>query len=560
MTASEPRLDPEEAPGPDAQDSRVGWMREFVGNWLARESWQPEDLHAWLEGLGLPAVGHDDEPYLWILRGLPLAERRGRAERMLAERVAAVLERQPDVHRPGRRPEQVLYNLLMLAAGLGDARELAEPLHAMAQRSALAGEWLGLGLQHALREAVAENQIDQRFLPEWQAMLEGREGALFPGRPRDGFAGVLKMPDSPTALGQPAVGALGWALARMAVNLEAEQDRGEDFRELIAQIYRRYFLVDPYDRAGAGARPFDRELRVQAAERQWPTWAIECLPVLRVATDGNSAGGAGAGAPSKFSAPPEPSSAASAFLVVDPPDGLALAVLDRLQGRCGPVPAEGSCWAEIIAGAVNTGGDADRARMAAAVQILLQRLMSEIDVSHRVAEWPAGLLRIAQRVRWAESQRQVIRRYVAGLHVHPSDWPIGRGAAHGLGSLTLELHRAARSCGLPLGQVDGALNESIRALCQTEHEEAAVELGAVIAIRGSYGTESIPSLRYLQGLDGARLRRISAAIRGEVASWGAGEGALDRAISAIVASLDETAVFAGFPRTTRPAFLRRAVR
>lgn len=259
-------------------DGPVEWMEKLVGDWLPREDWRPE-LLAWLEGARLPPVGHDDEPYLWVLRGLPEGDRRAAAERTLGERVAALLREQPDVRRSGRWPEQALYNLLMLAAGLAFPEILAEPLHAMFERRAVEGAWLGLGLRHSLREALAANQLDARLLSEWQGMLEGRSGSFLPGYPRDGYAGVLKMPESPEKLGSPSVNALGGALARMAAHLKDKQDRREQFRGLVSLIYHRYYLVpDRYQWAGLQGHPFDRDLLLQADQHRWPKWAVDCLP------------------------------------------------------------------------------------------------------------------------------------------------------------------------------------------------------------------------------------------------------------------------------------------
>src|SRR5436309_11005637 len=64
-------------------------------------------------------------PYTTLFRSIPEADERYPAKKEFARRVAALLNEQPDVKPTGKRPEQVLYNLLMLCAGLSCSNELA---------------------------------------------------------------------------------------------------------------------------------------------------------------------------------------------------------------------------------------------------------------------------------------------------------------------------------------------------------------------------------------------------------------------------------------------------
>ena len=52
----------------------VAGTRIVVTAWLAKEDWNSKQLTDWLQGYDLPAFGHSDEPYLWLLRGIPEAE------------------------------------------------------------------------------------------------------------------------------------------------------------------------------------------------------------------------------------------------------------------------------------------------------------------------------------------------------------------------------------------------------------------------------------------------------------------------------------------------------
>ena len=87
-------------PEPDAKaPERSRWMQALMIPWLWQDRLDIPRLIGWLQGSGLPPVGHDEEPYHWLLRGIPIpGEARDYLERRFAERLAIVLGEQPDVH------------------------------------------------------------------------------------------------------------------------------------------------------------------------------------------------------------------------------------------------------------------------------------------------------------------------------------------------------------------------------------------------------------------------------------------------------------------------------
>jgi hypothetical protein len=257
-----------------AEEGRMRWGHVGFREWLTSSTWSVDELAAWLEGYESLPLGHDDEPYLWFLRGLPVADERFNAETVLADRVAVILGQQPDISWPGRRPERALYNLLLLCAGLSCPDQLAEPLFALFQRRALHGDWLGGDLRAALRAALIENQLDSRLQDEWQTMIEDRGHAFLLGDEYAGFEGVLRMPESPSTRGEPALTAIGRALATIARHLEDLPTRAWEFRELIAKLVQTY----------PGRPQGDLELVWQADKHAWPWWAVEALPKLWIPT------------------------------------------------------------------------------------------------------------------------------------------------------------------------------------------------------------------------------------------------------------------------------------
>lgn len=128
-------------------------------SWLEDRDWQQEKLIDWMQGYEIPALTAEDDPeYLCLLRALPNGEQPSKLTHELASRVGWILEARPDEQRPGRRPEQVLYNLLMLAGTLRCPEELARPLQQMLDRGKLAGEWQGINLVRCLRAALLANR------------------------------------------------------------------------------------------------------------------------------------------------------------------------------------------------------------------------------------------------------------------------------------------------------------------------------------------------------------------------------------------------------------------
>jgi hypothetical protein len=256
-------------------------MRKSLQDWLSSADWKPTRLIRWLEGFDLPAFGHMEEPYIWLLRGLPPGGDRFRAETALALRAAALLDAEPDRSPVGERPERVLYNLLMLCTGLSCPDQLAEPLWRMYLRvrerregNRLERNWRGFSLRGALRSALVENQLDNRMERVWFSMLEGADDDILPRDSYDGFAGIVQMPSRQEGRGYPAVAEIGRALGLLARRLEIEVREGyrAEFLRLLRQTLQTY--------PDRGGNRWSIDL-LRAADREaWPAWSVQCLPSL----------------------------------------------------------------------------------------------------------------------------------------------------------------------------------------------------------------------------------------------------------------------------------------
>lgn len=237
--------------------------------WLSKapDSTTNDQLVAWLQGYDFPPFGHDEEPYQWILRALVPLENRYVVDRELAKRCVSILRAKPDVARPGTRPEQVLENLFYLCAGLACPDILFDELYALYERRALVGEWSSGDLRAALRAALIHNQADRRLEEVWCTMLLGRRHVVLPGRPPDGFEGILYMSESLATADVPVLDSLGYAFRCMADYFESGRERERLFAGLIERALGTY-----PDRPS-----WSSDLVTMSSTHEWPTWATACL-------------------------------------------------------------------------------------------------------------------------------------------------------------------------------------------------------------------------------------------------------------------------------------------
>jgi hypothetical protein len=247
-------------------------VSESLAAWLARPEWELAEAYDWLQGCYLPPVGYDDEPFEWMCRGLLLSPGRPEAEVELARRMAQVLAQRPDVTRPGTRPDQLLYNLFMLCAGLHRPAELGAPLYEIFARRKLRGEWLDVDLRAVLTTALIANQADQRLLPVWQVMLAGQGDDFLIGDETDGLDGVTLMPAAGPEPAEPALDEIGKALQEMTGHLCEDRERRPEFSYYLNRIMHTF----------PGRPKWNAELIWLAHENHWPDWAVVSLPSLYV--------------------------------------------------------------------------------------------------------------------------------------------------------------------------------------------------------------------------------------------------------------------------------------
>lgn len=183
---------------PDKKSTAKDFFEIKIAEWLDADDPDGEQMIRWCQGYDLGGVGHEQEPYHFILMGFPLNNRRNRVEQIIAARVQNILKKRPDIHPLETRPQQVLYNLLMVCGGLSRPEYLADPLYLFFQERHIQGEWLGYELTDALLLALINNQSDDRLWEElWLPLLKDQRHDYLPGSPIDAFHGVRLMPFNP---------------------------------------------------------------------------------------------------------------------------------------------------------------------------------------------------------------------------------------------------------------------------------------------------------------------------------------------------------------------------
>ncbi len=248
----------------------VGVMRSRIRHWLSASA-PSQVLKDWLKGAGLPAVGHEEEAFRWILRGLPIGAARTAAVATMARGSAELLEQRPDLSGTCGTGGY-LYNLLQLSAALETPTALAGPLlalyHRLLDRSHLEPE-----VREALTAALIRNQQGQEMKSEWWSFLVERRHPSLPGNEFTGWAGVRRMPavgDEPGA--RPDWNTVGEALAIMGSHLTVAEDRAREFERLLRGLLALY----------GEAPAVDRRLLLLSFQYDWPDWAKGAVPRLVV--------------------------------------------------------------------------------------------------------------------------------------------------------------------------------------------------------------------------------------------------------------------------------------
>jgi hypothetical protein len=248
----------------DYPDNPSGWARRAVDRWL---DLAPADREAklirWLQNYD-DAASWGDEPYRWVLDSLPPGAAGADAQSALAQAIQAVLARRPDVEPPGNHREQLLYNLLHLAAAIHRPGQLWLPLLGMLERQKLAGDFFGSDLRASLRAALIGNQGDDRLAGLWLRM--GKKAESFPpGTPVQGFYGALMLPPVNEGPSPVVAESLLWA----AKDLEGDWDRRRPrFMELLRS------LTTAFPRNSAR---WDVDLIRMADGARWPRWTCSCV-------------------------------------------------------------------------------------------------------------------------------------------------------------------------------------------------------------------------------------------------------------------------------------------
>jgi len=251
------------------------FIRAPLTAWIDSPNSSHDTLARWLTGHGLSPIDTSEEPYIRLLRAIPVGRARAHYELQLARYVADLLHELPNVPSVVQPSDvdEFVYNLLLLSAGLRARDLLAPPLRSLFEQNAF-GErsYLALPINNALRSALILNQDSNQLEAVWERMAAGSPDPVLRGTPHDGFQGALYMPLAPDAHGQPAVAAIGRTLLHLANHFTPEPaHRVGLFRTVLDEVMNRY----------PGYLWNTRMVRY-SDEFKWPDWTDVALPSLRI--------------------------------------------------------------------------------------------------------------------------------------------------------------------------------------------------------------------------------------------------------------------------------------
>jgi hypothetical protein len=255
-------------------DPAVRAFFKEVRTWLRQRQNNTGRLFEWLQGYHLPSDAYQLEPYAWLLHALPPDGSRFQLQTELSQSTAEVLRDIAELAKHVRRPAPFYRNAFWLAAGLRYPNVLAKVLvdlyrQEINSQSAL---FQDSTVRDAFRAALVMNQCDAQMREIWESLVMGDSDPILSKGRYDGFTGLLMMPATHETLGKPYLPAIGFALKAIGVHLEPKQDRRPRFRRLLQRTLETY----------PGWPTWNRDLIRQSIQKQWPVWAVECLPSLFV--------------------------------------------------------------------------------------------------------------------------------------------------------------------------------------------------------------------------------------------------------------------------------------
>lgn len=251
-------------PGPIFRDVKPEGSGHVLDAWRARHSLSIEQLGRFLQGYDPPPHGAGGgEPHEWVLQaGYPRAA--------LAGALAELLTNVRAVVKAARRPDELLYNSLALAADLRAPGLLSAPLIGL-MKEGIAGAWRAVPLAAVLRDALVVNQRDDTLCGLWTAALDGGVEEPVPCGPIDGLAGLILMPLGVGESSETRVNTLAGHIGALTRRIEDRDSTGaRRYRLLLRLMFDRYAAIDP-----------SNDWLVAAVEASWPDWALEVQPAVQ---------------------------------------------------------------------------------------------------------------------------------------------------------------------------------------------------------------------------------------------------------------------------------------
>jgi transcriptional regulator with XRE-family HTH domain len=174
----------------------IRWIQQQLFPWLEKRA-DDQLLLEWLQGKGLPPVGDQDPPYVWVIRAIEVEGPESRHLALLKGWLAKLVPEAISSARVLESPDEFLVGLFSLAAVFRVPELFDEPLARIQQQIAADPNCLSETSKAALLSAIIRNQADGTLKSLWLDTIRTGEHPLLPANELDGFEGLKWLPPGP---------------------------------------------------------------------------------------------------------------------------------------------------------------------------------------------------------------------------------------------------------------------------------------------------------------------------------------------------------------------------
>jgi transcriptional regulator with XRE-family HTH domain len=175
----------------------VRWVQRRLFPWLQSHPESDHMLVDWLQGRGLPPVGDEDPPHVWIIRSVEVEGPESKHRALLVGWLARYLPIAIETAKELQDPDGFLVGVFSLAATFRTPALFSEPIQEICSRLYGNPDLLSETAQAALLTAVIRNQLSPMLKEEWLRTIRTGGHSLLPADELDAFEGLKSLPPRP---------------------------------------------------------------------------------------------------------------------------------------------------------------------------------------------------------------------------------------------------------------------------------------------------------------------------------------------------------------------------